>query len=273
MFLKNYRKIIVLTVSVLLVFLGFKFFSVYFLKKALVAQDDAEKLRYLSKSVSLLNDEARLVRAMTYIEMKQSSSALKDLNFVAKKHPDYPVTFMYLGNAYYDTGDYAASLASYDSALTLLPQYIKSDLTDSKATEKLSGAYGLTANQVADSITVKLYLDRAGTLAALKRFADALTDVEKARAIAPLDPYVYVTRSEIYAKIGNKKLAAEDYNHAFALKRQMEEEMAVASKQIEEQLKKQMSSAAQSNNQGQLFCNSFFYNTFLPKSFILNIKS
>ncbi|MDD4005444.1 MAG: hypothetical protein PHW69_09645 [Elusimicrobiaceae bacterium] len=234
---RYFRKFVVLAVSVSLVFVGFKFFSVYFLKKALGARDNAEKLHYLSKAVSLQNDEARLVRAMTYIEMNQSSAALKDLFYVSKTHPGYPVTFMYLGNVYYDMGQYQPSLDAYAAAQKLLPRYIERELLANKSADKLSNTYGLTARQVADNLAVKLYLDRAGTLVALRRFADALVDVEKARELAPLDPYVYLSRSGIYDKIGNRKLAAQDYNQAFILKKQLEESAEKARRQIEQRLK------------------------------------
>lgn len=233
------RKIVVLTVSVGLVFIGFKFFSVYFLKKAVNAPDSKTKLYYLSKAISMQNDEARLIRAMTYIDLKQSTAALADLRYVAKTQPQYPVTFMYIGNVYYDLGNYTDSLAAYDTAQRLLPAYIERELTNNKSAGSLAAAYGMTAGQVADDLRVKLFLDRAGTLVAMRRFADALVDTEKARAISPTDPYVYLTRSKIYELIGNKKFAAQDYNQAFALKKQREEAMQKISRQIAERLARQ----------------------------------
>lgn len=237
------RKVVVLTVSVGLVFIGFKFFSVYFLKKAVDSPDNKTKLYYLSKAISMQNDEARLIRAMTYIDMKQSTAAMTDLQYVAKTQPQYPVTFMYIGNVYYDLGDYPASLSAYDTAQRLLPAYIDQELTNNKSAGKLTAAYGLTANQVADNLRVKLLLDRVGTLAAMRRFADALIDTEKARAISPADPYVYLTRSKIYEQIGNKKLAVQDYNQAFMLKKQQEEAMQKISRQIADRLAKQQTVA------------------------------
>ncbi|MFA6583733.1 MAG: tetratricopeptide repeat protein [Elusimicrobiaceae bacterium] len=237
---KLLRKAVVLLIALFLVFVGFKYISFYYMKKGISATDNAEKVKYFSKSAAMLNDQSRLLRAMTYIEMKRYDDALVDLLYTVKHHSEYPVTYLYLGNVYYELNKDEEALKAYDSALKLMPDYIAKELGAKSATKTLAETYGMTSSQVADNLTVKLYLDRAASLAKLKRFADSFTDVEKAREVSPADPYVYLARSKIYEMMNDKKNSVKDYNTAFALRRQAEEQMEKMQKQIAEKIKENM---------------------------------
>lgn len=124
-------------------------------------------------------------RCVTYLNLDEIESAIKDCTKAIELNSEYPEGFFHRGDAYTRLKEYKSAISDYNRALELRPNN--------------SHYYG----------------QRARALAADKQLSKALSDANEAVRLGPDNVFPLTARAYVHSQIGNYEEALSDYQKAF----------------------------------------------------------
>lgn len=127
------------------------------------------------------------LRAVIYIERDQIETAISDLNAGLKAAPESPLLYLRRGRLLAFQEQYDQALADFDQLIELQP-----DLPDG-------------------------YILRALVLTQLERYDEAISDYNHLIELQPDDPLAYSSRAQVYLQQENYQAALTDLNDAIRL--------------------------------------------------------
>ena len=160
-------------------------------------------------------------RAYAYEQVGRTEDALSDLGVVKKAFPDSAYVYFYEGLLQSRLRAYAASMLSFQKALTLDPD--NQETLINMATLHYFQEQMDSAKALLNQLLLE-YPNEASALNTLSQvylkegnYQNALTTVNQALTIQPSEPYFLNNRGQIYLEMDELDLAAKDINRSILL--------------------------------------------------------
>lgn len=152
-----------------------------------------------------------LVEALNGTEQQQA--ALESALAAQKQFPKYPQTQMAVAQQLARVGKYSEARPAFEETLKLVPGHPEAELGLAEVLQK-SGEHDAAlphykAAYEAESTSLAARTGAARSLIALRRLDDARKLLEEAVLKHPAEPALRVELSRVYARLGEKQLAAE----------------------------------------------------------------
>lgn len=170
------------------------------------------------------NTHILFARGKTYVDLKSYDKALADFTAIIEREPTYPDVYFKRALTYIIQGNYEKAKTDLEQQLKLTPKDFATtaNLIGIKRKLKLLREaltdYDKLLKDFPNAEDLQIvYNNRAGLYYDLKEYENALIEVNKALKIKDNYDMGYLTRAEIYYKMGNKEETCANYHKALDL--------------------------------------------------------